>query len=82
MKHSSVKALQGVIKIDEVVVQNHLNELVRGSVEETLNPLLDAEAQALCAAERYERGSHRKDSRVGYYQRGLETMVSRRLVFL
>jgi len=28
---------------------------VRGSVEETLNAMLDAEADALCGAQRYER---------------------------
>ena len=77
MNDSSIKRLQKVIKIDEAEVQNHLNELVRGSVEETLNQLLDAEAQALCEAERYERGSHRKDSRAGYYERGLETKAGK-----
>ena len=77
MKDHSIKALQEVIKIDEAEVQNHLNELVRGSVEETLNQLLDAEAQALCEAEKYERSSERKDSRAGYYQRGLETKAGK-----
>ena len=77
MNDHSIKALKEVIKIDEAEVQNHLNELVRGSVEETLNQLLDAEAQALCEAEKYERSRERKDSRAGYYQRGLETQAGK-----
>jgi hypothetical protein len=32
-----------VIAIDEAEVEAHLGELVRGSVDETLNSLLDAE---------------------------------------
>ena len=37
-----------------------LDELVRGTVEETLNTLLDAEAHRLCGAECYERSEDRK----------------------
>ena len=44
-----------VIQIDEGKIQEHLGEVVRSTVEETLNALLDAEADRLCGAERYER---------------------------
>jgi transposase-like protein len=44
-------------------------------VEETLNALLDAEADRLCRAERYERTEARKDTRAGCYQRQLHTQV-------
>ncbi len=37
-----------VIQIDEARIQDHLGEMVRGTVEETLNALLDAEADRLC----------------------------------
>lgn len=63
----------GAIKIDERQVQDHLGELVRQSVEETLNGLLDAEADELCGAKRYERSSRRRDTRAGSYQRKLHT---------
>ena len=46
-----------VIKIDEGKVRQHVEEVVRQSVEETLNGLLDAEADELCGAKRYERSS-------------------------
>lgn len=62
-----------VIKIDESKIQDHLGELVRGTVEETLNKMLDAEADQFCNANRYERTEARKDTRAGYYQRKLHT---------
>lgn len=62
-----------VIKIDEEQIHQHLGNLVRGTVEETLNKLLDAEADQLCNAARYERSEARRDTRAGYYQRGLHT---------
>jgi hypothetical protein len=40
------------ITIDEERIKNHLDRVVRGSVEETLNALLDAEADRLCNAQR------------------------------
>jgi transposase-like protein len=62
-----------VIQIDEDQIQQHLGELVRGTVEETLNKLLDAEADQLCNAARYERTEARTDQRAGHYQRKLHT---------
>ena len=42
-------------------------------VEQTLNGLLDAEADALCGAKRYERNVERLDTRAGHYERKLQT---------
>jgi putative transposase len=42
-----------VIQIDEGRIREHLGEMVRGTVEEALNAMLDAEADALCGAARY-----------------------------
>src|SRR5690606_18469235 len=47
--------------------------LVRSSVEETLNELLDREAEALTNAAKYERTESRNGYRSGYYQRNLTT---------
>jgi putative transposase len=47
----------------------------RSTVEETLNGLLDAEADRLCNASRYERTPDRTDSRAGSYKRKLETQA-------
>src|SRR5437773_3221302 len=52
---------------------SHLDRVVRSTVEETLNALLDAEADRLCNAQRYERTEARRDTRAGHYERGLQT---------
>ena len=62
-----------IISIDEGEIRNHLGEMVRKSVEDTLNSLLDAEADALCNAARYERSPDRTDTRAGHYTRQLHT---------
>jgi transposase-like protein len=62
-----------VIKVDEGKVRQHLDEVVRQSVEETLNGLLEAEADELCGAKRYQRSVERLDTRAGHYERKLHT---------
>ena len=47
----------------------HLEEVVRSTVEETLNALLDAEADRVCGAQRCERNEARRDTRAGSYPR-------------
>ena len=66
-----------IIRIDEVQVKRELNDIVRGTVEETLNKLLDAEADELCGAGRYKRSPERIDTRAGSYQRNLDTQAGR-----
>jgi putative transposase len=62
-----------IIQIDEEGVKKHLKEIVKGTVQETLNPLLDEEADRLCNARKYERTEARKDTRAGHYARSLHT---------
>ena len=62
-----------IIEIDEAGVKEHLGEIVKGTVQETLNAMLDAEADVLCNAQRYERSPERKDTRAGSYRRKLHT---------
>src|SRR5262245_19303097 len=65
--------LEGVIRIEEGRIRSHVDQVVRETVEETLNGLLDAEADVLCGAKRYERSPERLDTRAGSYQRKLQT---------
>src|SRR5271163_466278 len=65
--------LGGVVRIDDGRIQAHLDEVVRSTVEEALNALLDAEADHLCGARKYERTEGRKDTRAGSYTRQLHT---------
>lgn len=62
-----------IIQINEAEVEDLLGRKVRESVEETLNGLLDAEADELCGAGKYERTDARKDTRAGHYERKLHT---------
>ena len=60
--NEKAKPMGQVIQIDEARIRDYLGELVRGTVEETLNAMLDAE---LCGAGRYECTEGRNDTRAG-----------------
>ena len=62
-----------IVQLNEEVIKGQLKELVRGSVEETLNELLEAEAEKLTQAARYERNEQRQGYRSGHYNRSLTT---------
>ena len=62
-----------IIQLNQDLIHNELKELVRGSVEETLNALLDHEAEELVNAEKYERSGERKGYRSGHYDRNFTT---------
>ena len=50
-------AMGQVIRIDEARIRDHLGEMVRGTVEEALNAMLDAEAdRGLVRGTRLEAG--------------------------
>jgi putative transposase len=65
--------LGGAFAVDAQKVQSHLDRVVRETVEQTLNALLDAEADELCGAKRYARSPDRVDTRAGSYARKLHT---------
>jgi putative transposase len=67
--------IRDAIKIDADAVRGHLSELVRSTVEDTLNEMLNAEADELCKAKRYERSADRVDTRAGSYRRKLVTQA-------
>jgi hypothetical protein len=69
----NTKKLGHVVHIDEGKIWGHLDEMVRGTEEQTLNDLLDAEADRLCNAPKYSRSPDRVDSRAGHYERKLLT---------
>ncbi len=62
-----------IVQLNEEVIKGQLKELVRGSVEETLNEMLEAEAEKLTQAARYERNEARQGYRSGHYDRNLTT---------
>ena len=62
-----------IVTLNEEVIKGQIKELVRGSVEETLSELLEAEAERLTQAARYERNEARQGYRSGHYARNLTT---------
>jgi len=62
-----------IIHLNEGAIKQELKELVRNSVEETLNELLEKEAAELINAGRYERTEERQGYRSGHYERSLTT---------
>ena len=62
-----------IVSLNEESLRADLRELVRRTVEEMLDGLLDEEADDLAGAERYERTADREACRAGHYERKLTT---------
>ena len=62
-----------IVQLNEEVIKGQIRELVRGTVEETLNELLEKEAEQLTQTARYERNEARQGYRSGQYDRNLTT---------
>jgi transposase-like protein len=75
IQSASGENFEGLIRIEEEKVRSHVDQVVRQTVEETLNGLLQAEADELCGAKRYARSPERLDTRAGHYERQLHTQA-------
>ena len=73
MAEDTAEGLKDAIRVDTAELRGHVDAVVRSSVEETLNALLQAEADQICKAGRYVRSPERVDTRAGHYERKLET---------
>ena len=62
-----------IVQLNEELIKGQIKELVRSSVEETLNELLEKEAESLTQAARCERSEARQGYRSGHYDRNLTT---------
>lgn len=62
-----------IIQLNEDLINNDIKDLVKNSVEETLNALLDHEADELVNASKYERTEDRRGYRSGHYDRNFTT---------
>ena len=62
-----------IVTLNEESLKSDLRELVRKTVEDALNGLLEEEAGALVGAEHYERTAGREAYRAGHYDRSLTT---------
>lgn len=64
---------KSIIQLNEEIAKSEWKELVRNSVEDTLNELLNKEAEELTNAAKYERTESRQGYRSGHYSRKLTT---------
>ena len=62
-----------IIQLNQEEIKSQLGDLVRQSVEDALNAMLDAEADQITQAHKYERTENRLDTRAGHYNRKLAT---------
>lgn len=62
-----------IATFNEGALKPDLRELVRRTVEDTLNGLLEEEAGDLVGVERYERTAEREAYRAGHHERSLTT---------
>lgn len=62
-----------IVSFDEAAIKAELKDLVRQTVEDTLNALLEEESDELVKADRYERSASRQAWRAGHYERSLLT---------
>ena len=69
------------VQLNEGIIKGQLNELVRGSVEEALNELLEKEAESLTQSARYERSEARQGYRSGHYDRNPPLLVTSRSIY-
>ena len=73
MRDYTTKGPKKVVQINEKELLQHLSTLVADTVQEVLNQVLDAEANEMVGAARYERSTDRQDYRSGSYARKLQT---------
>ena len=61
-----------IIQFDQAMFETKLDTMVREKVERIVNAMLDAEADEIANAARYERTGERKAYRAGHYERKLK----------
>ena len=66
-----------MIQFDDVMFESRLDAMVREKVEQIVNAMLDAEADEIANAARYERNGTRKAYRAGHYERKLTARAGR-----
>lgn len=62
-----------IVSVDQEAIKEDLRELVGRTVEDTLNGLLEEEADDLVGADRHERTARREAYRAGHCDRSLTT---------
>lgn len=66
-----------IIQIDQNLLETRLDRLITEKMTQILNAMLDAEADEITGAARYERNGGRKAYRAGHYERKLTAKAGR-----
>ena len=66
-----------IIQFDDAMFETKLDAMVKAKVEQIVNAMLDAEADEIANAARYERTTGRKAYRAGHYERKLTAKAGR-----
>ena len=66
-----------IIQFDQAMFETKLDTMVREKVERIVNAMLDAEADEIANAARYERTGEQKAYRAGHYERKLTAKAGR-----
>lgn len=67
---------QQIPQVNQAMLETTLDRMVRKTVEEMLNAMLDAEVDEITGVTRYERSGERKAYRAGHYERDLTCFAS------
>ena len=68
---------ENIIQIDQNLLETRLDRLITEKMTQILNAMLDAEADEIANAARYERSGGRKAYRAGHYDRSLTAKAGR-----
>ena len=68
---------ENIIQIDQNLLETRLDRLITEKMTQILNAMLDAEADEITGAARYERSGGRKAYRTGHYERSLTAKAGR-----
>ena len=68
---------ENIIQIDQNLLETRLDRLITEKMTQILNAMLDAEADEIANAARYERNGERKAYRAGHYERSLTAKAGR-----
>lgn len=66
-----------IIQIDQNLLETRLDRLITEKMAQILNAMLDAEANEITGAARYECNGERKAYRAGHYKRSLTAKAGR-----
>ena len=68
---------ENIIQIDQNLLETRLDRLITEKMTQILNAMLDAEADEIANAAKYERTGERKAYRAGHYDRSLTAKAGR-----